>query len=449
MLSRFQRLIYGLARFGSSTLLGVFNLSSVYIYWSYYGLNPVLTGWVNAVGKIVIAFSGYIVGYLSDITSTRLGKRKPYIIAGAMLLALSFTLYYIPPREVITCGQTAVFIYALFFNSLFNFSYALLITPYQAWMPEITEPGERVYVSALQNIANLLAGAVSVAVSFIMPSILKIEENIFTFIILFLSILEILLYIPTILAIPAEKVTVFSQSLLKNMSEIIGNWEYVKWILCQGAISISTTITLSTVLSFTSMVLELGRGYKEVAIGGLVFIVAVIFFILWGKSSEIIGRRRTMLISNIIFSVSLASTVALAFLGEDIRRYIGYIFLAGTVIGASGFHLFSYAIIADIAHVDQLKSGLNRAGLYTGFNNIVLNSFQTVGYVLAGYILSLPRAPYGDYTYGLLLWGPIAALFVVLGSLILARTNVEPFRGAARGSQYMGHTSGSNTVSGS
>lgn len=428
MLNRLQKFSYGIARLGSSILLGLFGWASVYVYWGYYNLDPVLTGWANAAGKIVIAVAGFFMGYISDITKTRWGKRKPYIIFGAPLLALAFYMYFIPHHFLgRNVDQFTLFIYAAFFNSLFHFSYAFLLTPFQAWMPEITEPEERIGVSALQNFSNLLANAISVVIGFLLPSILR-QDGLALIVLGILAIFEVLLYFPSILFIPKETKTVLQPNFIKDMKIIISNKEYMKWVMVQGLVSVSMTMTLSLVLTYIEKVIGITGGLASLSFGIILLIVIVGFFYVWGRMAKKKGKGKTLFLTNMIFMIALLLTPIIGLMKLPFPSYVlGYLFIVLGAMGASGFQLFPYVIIADLAHKDEIDTGENRAGLYTGFNSIPLNIFQTFAYILTGYILTLPNVPGRGYTSGLLWWGPIAAIFTLLGNLVLLKTNIDPF----------------------
>jgi GPH family glycoside/pentoside/hexuronide:cation symporter len=58
------------------------------------GMNPVLVGWIGSIPRAFDAISDPVVGYLSDRTRTRWGRRRPYILAGALLAGLIFALMW-------------------------------------------------------------------------------------------------------------------------------------------------------------------------------------------------------------------------------------------------------------------------------------------------------------------------------------------------------------------
>ena len=92
----FQKVVYGIGSFVNQfqaaaigQLIVVLNLGL--------GVNPVLVGWIGAVPRFIDAFSDPLIGYSSDNTRTRYGRRRPWILFGAIasgiLLALMFQLY--------------------------------------------------------------------------------------------------------------------------------------------------------------------------------------------------------------------------------------------------------------------------------------------------------------------------------------------------------------------
>lgn len=92
----FQKFVYGVGSFvnqfagaAMGQLILVLNLGL--------GMNPALVGAIGAFPRMLDAFSDPLIGYASDKTRTRWGRRKPWILFGALssgaLLALMFQLY--------------------------------------------------------------------------------------------------------------------------------------------------------------------------------------------------------------------------------------------------------------------------------------------------------------------------------------------------------------------
>lgn len=434
MLSKGKRIAYGIGRLGSSMLIGLFSLGSLYVYWEQYGLEPVLAGWMNAVGKVVIAIASPLVGYLSDNLDTRWGKRKPFVAAGAPLLGASFVLYFVPYRFVGEGDQLSLFTYGALLNSLFHFSYALLVTPFQAWMPEITQPEERVWISALQNLSNIVANGLGVIIGFMLPTIIEDAPHLLVPILACLALLEVACYIPSLVFIPREERAVPQLGLSEDLRDVIMNRNYSRWLVARGLLSVAFTMLTALFLSFATDVLGIGRT-TSIAMSLFLMLVIAIFFKVWGDMSEKVGKRGALTLSSIVLSFTLLSTpvFGLVEIPEGAKFALSCCFLALGAAGISGYLLFPYAILADIIHEDAVRTGRNRSGLYTGFESIPLNIFQTLAYVLTGYVLTLPEIPDRGYTSGLAWWGPVAATFVFMGIVVLRTTNIDPFLNKADG----------------
>ncbi|MFW9934674.1 MAG: MFS transporter, partial [Candidatus Thorarchaeota archaeon] len=91
-----KRIAFGIGRFGSSFLLTLVSMTTFYVYGTVFELDWRLNGISLAVSYIVIGLSHWLVGFYSDSIETRFGRRKPFIIIGAPILAIGAIFLYIP-----------------------------------------------------------------------------------------------------------------------------------------------------------------------------------------------------------------------------------------------------------------------------------------------------------------------------------------------------------------
>src|SRR5580658_8474111 len=54
------------------------------------GMNPVLVGLVGTIPRLLDAFTDPLIGYTTDITRTRYGRRRPYLFFGALASGIFF-----------------------------------------------------------------------------------------------------------------------------------------------------------------------------------------------------------------------------------------------------------------------------------------------------------------------------------------------------------------------
>jgi len=138
----------------------------VYVYLAKFytdvvGIDITALGYLLASVRIFDAVTDPAMGYLSDRTGSRFGRRRPYIAVGALFVALSIYLLFHPPEgsplfETIWFG---VCIYSLF---LF---WTVVTVPYESLGPETTyEHHERNALFGLRD-GLLIAGTLAAAAS--------------------------------------------------------------------------------------------------------------------------------------------------------------------------------------------------------------------------------------------------------------------------------------------
>jgi len=136
--------LIGLGFFGISVTWSVYN-SFVPIFLKEFGLASAVVGFLMTLDNIFAVTLQPYVGFLSDRTHTRLGRRRPYILAAAPVAALSLSL--IP-----LSGSLAVMLASII---VMNIAMAVHRTPTISLMPDIT-PSE--YLSKANGVINFMGG---------------------------------------------------------------------------------------------------------------------------------------------------------------------------------------------------------------------------------------------------------------------------------------------------
>jgi glycoside/pentoside/hexuronide:cation symporter, GPH family len=153
-------LIYSSAQFGGNLLSMVFTSWILFFYTSPGKGGKVLVsmaimGAALTVGRIIDAFYDPTIGYWSDNTNTRIGRRRPFIIWGTPLFVASFILLFNP---LLPAGSAGLAVLTVFLVSVFWLAFTTVMGPYNALMPEIAlTSDERVKISTLLAVMMLLA----------------------------------------------------------------------------------------------------------------------------------------------------------------------------------------------------------------------------------------------------------------------------------------------------
>lgn len=437
MLRRLHRFYYGLGRLGSQVLLSFIDLAAFWVYMDLFHLHPLLSAFGFAAGKLVIAISGPLTGYLSDVTWVRrLGRRKPFMLVGAPGLAASCALAFVPSWFVPLGDQVAVFLYMVVTMAAFNLFYAVLMTPYQALMPEITEPSERVVVSSYQMSLQLLGQIVGTVGGFALPMLLPLGLEVIFVVVAAFGIFELVCFAPSILVLREEKQEFVPQPGFRLAFErILGNQNYMSYLLLWCTMTVPTAILGRLVLKYASDVLLL-QGFQYIIMALVLLGFTMIFFVVWTRVSRRVGSKRVPLaVSMILLLIVLPTTLVIgqASLAAIPTLVQGTFFIGLVAGGVSGWYLLPNPITADIVqeHKDRTREG--RAGGYEGFINLPLNLFQIAATILVGLLMSLPATPPNPYSLGLVWWGPVAAAFVALSiPIALWLVETDPLRHSKR-----------------
>jgi GPH family glycoside/pentoside/hexuronide:cation symporter len=100
------------------------------------GLAAGLAGIVVMIGKVWDAVTDPMVGYLSDHTKSRWGRRRPFILIGSLPLFLTMILMFTNPELT---SQTQLFFWGVVVYCLLCTAYTLVNIPYNSLTPELTK----------------------------------------------------------------------------------------------------------------------------------------------------------------------------------------------------------------------------------------------------------------------------------------------------------------------
>ncbi len=89
-------------------------------------MNPVLAGILGALPRLLDALTDPIMGFISDNTKSKWGRRKPYILLGSVITGVSFmVMWQLNPED----SQAYNFVYFLIVSIFFYIGYTIFATP--------------------------------------------------------------------------------------------------------------------------------------------------------------------------------------------------------------------------------------------------------------------------------------------------------------------------------
>jgi GPH family glycoside/pentoside/hexuronide:cation symporter len=153
-----NKIIYGIGAFVNNLLAAAIGGLLIVLNLGL-GMNPALVGLLAALPRLTDALTDPLMGYLSDHTTSRWGRRRPYIFVGAILAGITFALLWQLPRGH---SESFYFWFFLLGSLVFYLAYTVFATPWVALGYELTpDYHERTRLMGVQNFMGQLAYVVS------------------------------------------------------------------------------------------------------------------------------------------------------------------------------------------------------------------------------------------------------------------------------------------------
>jgi len=147
------KLVYGAGDLGfsmnNSIITAFFSVFMVTVV----GMPPGLVAIIFIIGRSWDFVNDPIIGHLSDRTRTRWGRRRPFLLFGAIPFGLSFVLLWLGPD----LNQTGLVIYYSLAYIVYEALATTVYMPYFALTPELTEDyDERTKLTSFRMMFNII-----------------------------------------------------------------------------------------------------------------------------------------------------------------------------------------------------------------------------------------------------------------------------------------------------
>ncbi len=152
------KLVYGLGAFVNNTLAAAIGGMIIVLNLGL-GLSPALVGTLGALPRLMDALTDPLMGYISDNTRSRWGRRRPYLFVGAIAVGIVFILLWQLPLGK---SDSYYFWYFLAGSLIFYLAYTVYATPWVALGYELTpDYHERTRLMGVQNFIGNIAYMIS------------------------------------------------------------------------------------------------------------------------------------------------------------------------------------------------------------------------------------------------------------------------------------------------
>lgn len=417
-LSRLTKIIYGSGDIGFSLTGTIIAAYFLIFLTDVVGIRPAVAGIAILVGRTWDYFNDPIIGHISDRTRSRWGRRRPFLLFGALPFALAFMLmWFKPPWE----SWVALTVYYAFAYVLFDSAATFVYMPYYALTPELTEDyDERTSLTSYRMFYSIVGSLLAFTVPMMIIGRISPENSGKVF--LMGAIFGLLSALPLFLvfaytrekkefaelAQPSFKDSI--RAAFKNKPFIFGAVIYlITWV--------SFDILQTVLLYFIKFVM--GREADSDLIMGFIFIVAIAALPFWEWTSRKLNKRKAYAIG-----IAFWAVVQVVLINLNSSSPLALIFflcgLAGIGVGAA--HVLPWSIIPDAIEWDEYQTGERHEGMFYSLITLMQKIASSIAIPLTAVFLDLthyvPNSTVQPETALLgirILVGPIPAVLLIIG----------------------------------
>jgi len=379
------KLSFGIGDIASNIFIVTTGMYLLYFLTNVVGIDPGLAGVMLLIPKLWDVILDPIMGAISDITRSRFGRRRPYLLYGAVPFGLTFFIIFIAP------GWQSEFANGLHVAILFFLGctmFAVINVPYASMVPEMSNDyNERISIVSFRmffaSVGALLAGGLAI------PLVeaggggapgFRLMGAVFG---LLIVITLFICFFGTAKApsLPPKK----EMPPIKEQIRIAArNFPFLMLMSSYFLQALAIGVMMAGFIYYVKYAMALPETAMNIAFP-IFLITGILFIPIWLAVGKRLGKIRSYRIGLVFFTVMMGSL----FFTSPSLLWLFYVqlFLAG--IGFSSFQLFPFSMLPDTVEYDQMQSGLRREGVFSGMWSAGQKIAYSVGPPIVGFALSL------------------------------------------------------------
>jgi glycoside/pentoside/hexuronide:cation symporter, GPH family len=423
------KLGYGVCDLGGNLFFTAMGFWSLYYLTDVVGVPAAAAGLAVMIGKLWDAVTDPLMGFASDRTRSRWGRRRPYLLFGALPLFLGMWWFFTNPR---IADPAMAAVWAALALCFLNTAYTVVNIPYGSLTPELTSDyhersslnGYRFGFAVFGTLIG--AGAVlPVADSFATKSLG------FSVVGAGLGAIMMATALVTFASVREpdhSKETRPTEGFFETFLSVFKNPHYVK-VLLTYALNITALTFVQGILAYYFKYLYRDESKTTLAMV-LLLVVAMLCIPLSVLVSKRIGKKRTYQFALLVLA---ASCMTIFFLGHVLGPdfFLAMMLVAGIGIGFG--YVAPFAMVPDTVEYEASKTGVRKEGAYYGMWTFTSKLGTSFAVAMTGFILALAKYIAPDAANALpvqpestlmairLIVGPIPAV-VFVGAILLIET---------------------------
>jgi len=382
------KLAFGAGDMGAGMTSNLIAFSFLIFLTSAAGLNPGAAGLVLAVGKVWDAVNDPMVGFLSDRTRSRWGRRYPWMVLGALPFGLTFFLMWLVPSFT---SDTAKFWYYVLVSVLFQVFFTVVNLPYTTLTAELSQDyDERTELTAFRLASSLFGAIAALALGLVVSTVIEDVRQQYMVLGGLCSALAVLPLLGCVWgtfsyaverdALQPAATETAEPPFLQQLKIAFSNraFLYVVGIYLFSWLALQMTASIIPFYATFWMGLDT---YFVVAL--LVQGTAIFMMFFVNQISRRLGKQETFYLG---IGLWLGVQLALFFLQPG-QTALLYLLCIGASFGVATAYVVPWAMLPDVIELDELQTGQRREGIFYSFMTLLQKIGLAAGLALVGLAL--------------------------------------------------------------
>ncbi|MBI9083654.1 MAG: MFS transporter [Desulfobacterales bacterium] len=369
---------YGVGDFANNMGFQVGALFLIYFFTDVFNIPAAAAGSIFLVSKLWDAVSDPLMGIISDRTTTRWGRLRPYLLFGSIPLGLSVFLLFLGPD----LSENAKVFYGYASFIFFCTAITVVNVPYGAMTADLTmDFNERSTLTGYRQTFGLLGTLVAAGATKPLVALFPDEATGFRMVGLLYGIIIAVIILVTFSTVKerGSQIKGAPQSFAKNLKVITSNHPFI-------ILSISTTLymvainLMAAVVNYYFKYNLQAESFIPIAFLAL-FVTAALCMPLYVYISNRTSKKFTSYLGMSILGIML---LAIFFFGEkSLMLTLGFFVIAG--MGIPAFYQLPWSMVPDTVEYSQWKTGLRREGTLYGCYFFCFKFGSAISGFLAGW----------------------------------------------------------------